>query len=152
MRNWLRKKHFLLLSLSAPFLSHRWINTRRTWQPLWLHTHPPMECLKKTLETCVTWSTNTEDRSTWMEQTWTLRWAMWENGYEKKLFCLLDSCLKTWHWIQNRDWLSMLPNQSIYCNFTEITGPGAVVKNISLPLQETQETWVWSLGWEDSLE
>ena len=40
----------------------------------------------------------------------------------------------------------------MYYNFTEIADPGAVVKNIYLPRQKTQETWVQSLGWEDPLE
>ena len=30
--------------------------------------------------------------------------------------------------------------------------PGLAVVRICLPMQETQETWDWSLGWEDPLE
>ena len=30
--------------------------------------------------------------------------------------------------------------------------PGGSMLNIRLPVQETQETWVRSLGWEDPLE
>ena len=40
-----------------------------------------------------------------------------------------------------------------HCALTPLGFPsGTMVKKIHLPMQETQETWLGSLGWKDPLE
>ena len=50
------------------------------------------------------------------------------------------------------NWLSLLGCLPSTLNLAWGFLGGAVVKKILLPMQETQETWVRSLSWEDPLE